>query len=511
MDNIKFINKSQIKKIILEKIIKKLNEDDADSDEVTEDFDSDEVSITDKIISLFYNQCLDIIENDELMKAIENLFNKKKSITDNLPFFNNSIKKEINKYLYENVDFEKLCQDDENLKIYFTKWKQIPIDNYQQYTEFFKSISNDDEIDDNKQKEYNELILKSKFKILLNGNEKKICIMLDSSEAEYVRDQISNDINAEDSDLYISQQKSYYTGDEDWIDYFEGDEGDGFTAATSLASAGIAKNQIKKVGSFVKNKTKDFFKPKHIDYAVEVPPNKMKLLPNKVKLLPNKVKHSGDNFNIINSESHVKSHKKINKLNEGVFLIPVLKFLGQVVIWAAAEYFFKKYLIIPDSNWIESRKLYVFNYNEGDINEVDEMINNYQEFIEKLKKQHGGTDPTEITDQIIDVFIYFLRNIEDFSKQNNLPLANNQTKLNAIKKDIQQLENISDSDNKMHEFRKFLKLDNSKKSKPSISLLKNFKKIVNERNIDLEKESTENITNEIYQYYLEKFNESKNN
>jgi flavodoxin len=406
-----------------------------------------------------------------------------------LPLFNNKIKKVINRYLSEKVGFEKLCQEDENLKKYFTQWKQIPIDNYQEYISFIDDLSNDKEITNEKQQEYNEIILKSNFKILLNNNQKKICIMLDSADAEKVRDDISKFID-DNENLYISSQKSYYVGDEDWIDYFEGDEGDAFNAIATLSGAKINKNilssGLSKIKSGVKNAYHNY-KNRNVDIAQEIP---------RVT-------------NLAVKESFIKKDNR-QKLNEIAF-IPVAvflgKFLGQVIVWSIAESFFKKYLMIPDSNWIESRKLYVFDYND-EIDNINDIIDDYQNRIDTLKKQYGGIDPTEITDKVIDIFKYFLENIENFARENNLPLANNTKKLEIIKKDINMLEDISNSDNKLKEFRSFLKLDKNKKSVVTVSLLKNFKKIVNEKDIDLESD-TDVIVDQIFEYYLEKFNENR--
>lgn len=520
MNNTNIVSKEQIKKIILEKIINNLKENDEDlesfEDDDVESFE-DEVddisnSITQDILDLLTEKCINIVSDDNLMRNIQNGFNKKKKFTDNLPFFNKQIKKTINAYLSKKIGFEKLCQEDQNLKIYFTQWKQIPIDNYSEYKNFFNRLVKGEEITDASRKEYNEVILKSKFKILINGDEKKICAMLDASEAETIRKNISYYID-DNENLYIKSQKSDIYGDEDWIDYFEGDEGDGFSALTNLTATGSIKNLFgrKAAQSVAKVAAADTTQAVTNQAATKTAKSAVKKTfkqnppKNNFKVRnPNHINRRGKKQKL-NNGSFIKDYDK-NKLNEAFFLaIPILKFIGSAIAWATADYFLNKYLVIPDSNWIESRKLYVFDY-ENEIDDINNIIEEYKEFINNLKSQHGGVDPTEITDKVIDVFIYFLENLEKFSKTNNLPLANNRQKLELINKDIKRLEHITYSDNKMNDFREFLKLDNSQKSAPSISLLKNFKSIIKEKNIDLE-EDKEYIGNEILNYYLEKFNE----
>lgn len=401
----------------------------------------------------------------------------------------------INEFLRDKYGFNKIGPS--GFKELSKNYMLFPIKNFKEYVSFLKTQKKFD-----KSMEIPEKFISPEFEsgwLLYDIAKKefnKIMITLNTEQAEVLRNIIDQNMQSEDTG--ISQYTSNLTGDEDWVDYLEGDEGSILNAATLLTPGvssltkkvtnkitdNIAKKAVQGINSpaFGQSLTGSigddlarYSKPvvRSIDddvakysktVATEQSKSQIKRVgitkPNKFKISEpvkkafkkqnkstdtstytsgflknqnnyNAIKKASQN-NFTNIEKHQKTfdtlrktfkdnekstlttalkskpsarnpaqkeiikkanrqlkrfksplklelklNKNKNLLNEFAFipfLIPVIKFVLVSAFWGAMYHFFDKNLRTEDSNWIEHRKLYVFDIDEEIYQEVPDHI-----------------------------------------------------------------------------------------------------------------------------------------
>jgi len=444
------ISESQIRYLIRQKIVEnyktKLLKEDVENNQENpnpfknvEDFEGQNVDDTD-LLSILGVKANKIINNKEAIKGIKNTYDEFKKnegsgewIWNSLTSWTGSEEKpdakkvnafmgfgwkiKINEYLRDNHDFNKIGPN--GFKELAKNYMLFPIKNLKAYMDFLK---NQDKIDKNIKLPDQFINPKSENGWLLYDQTKKefnkIMISLNSSQAEVLRNIIDQNMQSDETGI---PQYSHFYGDEDWLDYLEGDEGSILNALSAAdAGAGLAKSAINKLTadiadsafkglsgeggealgrSFTGETTKaaskitddavkvlqkaddsilsKLTKPqqKNIKAALNIPKNSRELFHNS----------SIDSYNKIAKANGLKllEYKKNRRLLREFFFLAIpfwASLVIQAVAWNLAYRYFDKYLRVEDSNWIEHNKLYVFDIDE----EIYQKIPDHIEYLENI-------------------------------------------------------------------------------------------------------------------------------